>query len=181
MRRRPLQFPSFGALVLSVVALGGCLPHTAWLGGADHERISEEQAPLIALIEFRKAHRDATIDWIEGIFSNGPAAYCVHFRDGSATDLKFVYRNFGRLSDMGLYPRAVKEGFERIHPDGAIDLVESFDDMPSHAHYFRLHYHLGPAWVPLTRSDVQSPRIGPNIAMFNSDGSLHGDESTGAT
>jgi hypothetical protein len=132
---------SLVGLALSVLA--GCLERSAWLGGADHFNIPENQTPHIALAAFRQSHPNGQIHWIEAVFSNGPPEWLIHYQNDEAQGPDAVYRysDHGNLSGFEMYPDAVRASLKRIYPGVMIDRVEFFDDTANHVSFFRFHFH----------------------------------------
>src|SRR5438045_4208689 len=73
-----VEYVLFGSLCF---VLAGC---AGILGGATRIKVSQDQTPHEAIAALRKTHPDATIDEIEGVFSQGPPLYRLRYHDGHA-------------------------------------------------------------------------------------------------
>ena len=122
--------------------LGGC---ESMLGGATRMKCSEDQTPHVAIATLRQSHPDAQIDWIEGIFSNGPPRFCLHYHEGHTQKIEaeYQYSDHGNLSSLHMYPDDVRDSFKRLYPSAVVDRIEYFDDLATQVRFFRLHFHTG--------------------------------------
>jgi hypothetical protein len=148
MSHRPSSAVSLCSLAGFVLSLmTGCLERTAWLGGADHFNIPENQTPHIAITAFRQSHPDGQIDWIESVISNSSPVYLIHYHEAheQGSGARYLYSPLMYRPTMHVDspPPEVIGTLERLYPGAVLDRAEFFSDTAQRVEFYSLHFHVG--------------------------------------